>query len=419
MTFAHLSHTRHAALALVATLALPLACESDDTGDDGGDDAASMLPDGCDFFVEPSDDDQTAVQEALIEVETGQTVCLGAGSFGFTRQLTLEADGVTLKGEGADATILDFSGQISGGNGIAISGNDVTITALQVKNTPGDGVRADQVENISFIDMEIAWDAVESTDNGAYGLYPVQSNGVLIQGCSVHGARDAGIYVGQSTNVLVEDSEAYGNVAGIEVENTTDSQVRRNHAYDNTAGVLVFNLPGLDVKDGKRANVWDNLIENNNTPNFGEAGTVVAMVPPGVGVLVLAADHNEIANNQIRGNDSTGVAVILYTDSLFPPPNDAEFDIYAEGNWIHDNTFEGNGESPDELVQLLTMTPAPSPDIIVDGCSDPAKDGADLANCISGNGAATYMAVDLCTQLGGPVTDPAEATCEYAALPRD
>lgn len=428
MSLAHSRRSLPPTWAIAPLLLLALGCPADDgddagdeMGEDAGDDAAN-LPEGCDALVEPGSDDQTAVQEAFIDAVAGQeghTVCLGAGNFVFTRQLTLDADGVTVKGDSAATTVLDFSGQISGGNGISITGDDVTFTGLTVKNTPGDGIRADQVQNISFIDVTVAWDAEASTENGAYGLYPVQSGGVLIRNCVVYGARDAGIYVGQSTNIVVEDSEAYGNVAGIEIENSTDAQVRRNHAHDNTAGILVFNLPGLDVKDGKRANVYDNIVENNNVPNFGEAGTVVAMVPPGVGVLVLAADDNEIANNMIRGNASVGVGIILYTDSLFPPPNDDAFDIYAQGNFIHDNTFEGNGEAPDELVQLLTGSAIPSPDILFDGCGDPELMGAEEANCIGDNGGATFMSVDLCGQVGMPSTDPATATCEHTPLPRD
>ena len=106
------------------------------------------------------------------------------------------------------------------------------------------------------------WSAAASPDNGAYGLYPIGSHGVRIERCVVYGARDAGIYVGQSTNALVVDSEAYGNVAGIEIENTTDVEVRDNAVHDNTAGILVFNLPNLPVQDGKRAKVHENRVEN-------------------------------------------------------------------------------------------------------------------------------------------------------------
>ncbi|MCA9705239.1 MAG: right-handed parallel beta-helix repeat-containing protein [Myxococcales bacterium] len=429
-----ISTAPRAAWLLVGALALGSGCGDDGggtgSGDTGSGDStstggadgttAAQLPEGCDFWVEPGDDDQTAVQEAFIDVQTGQTVCLGPGTFSFTRQLSLDADGVTVRGDGRETTVLDFSGQISGGNGMLITGNDVTVESLRVLDTPGDGIRADNVDNVAFVGMDVVWQAQQSLDAGAYGLYPVQSNGVTIRDCLVEGARDAGIYVGQSTRIVVEDSEARGNVAGIEIENSTDAIVRRNHSHDNTAGILVFNLPGLDIGDGKRANVYDNVVENNNVPNFGEPGTVVALVPPGIGVLVLAADHNEIWRNELRGNDSAAVVLLAYVDDLFAPPDDPDFDISAEGNWVHDNTLEGNGTDPDELILAVTNLANPSPDILFDGCFDAAKDNGDgsLSNCVSGMDDATFMAIDLCNQ-GMPETTADNYTCQQPALPTE
>jgi hypothetical protein len=154
--------------------------------------------------------------------------------------------------------------------------------------------------------------------------------------------------------------------------------------------------------------------------NFAEAGTVVAMVPAGVGMLVLAADQTEIADNEIRGNDSVGIAVIAYVDDLFPAPEDPEFDIYAEGNFIHDNTFENNGAMPADLILLATGNMTPGPDVLLDGCFDPAKDNTDgsLTNCLSSQDGAAFVSADLCGQ-SMIVTDPAEFTCEHEPLPRE
>ena len=412
-------------LSLALAVGLPACADDGEDGDaaneedDGGDDAAT-LPDGCDFYVQPSDDDQTALQEAFIEAETDQVVCISEGTFSFTRQLTLDAVGVTVRGEGAELSILEFAEQNSGGNGILVTGDNTTFEDLQVKNTPGDGIRADNVDGISFIRTNVMWDASESLENGAYGLYPVQSSNVLIQDSLVVGARDAGVYVGQSNQIVVEDSEAYGNVAGFEVENSTDAQVRRNHAHDNTAGVLVFNLPGLDIKDGRRTNVFDNVIENNNVDNFGEPGTIVADVPPGIGVLILAADETEVGDNMIRGNRSVGVAMIAYVSLLFGEPMDDEFDIYSQGNWVHDNTFENNATDPDPLILTVTTSPE-SYDILFDGCVDAEADntGGVLDNCISNIGDATFLRADVCNTQGGVTTDTTQSTCEKTPLPRD
>lgn len=413
-----------AVMAIAATTAC--AEDSDDSTDDAADDGADDgdLPEGCDAFVAPSEDDQTALATALVELEDGQTLCLAEGEFSPTRQLLLSQNAVTIKGEGPDRTILDFSGLEAGGgaNGILIKGNDVTITDLQVKNTPGDGVRADQVDNIAFVRVHVIWDAMHSLDNGAYGLYPVQSNGVLIQESMVVGARDAGIYVGQSTQIIVEDSEAHDNVAGIEIENSTDAIVRNCNAHDNTAGILVFNLPGLDVKDGKRANVYDNTVTNNNVTNFADPGTIVGKVPPGVGILVLAADDNEIHRNTVSDNKSLGITMIAYADiGLFPSYDDPEYDIYSEGNWIHDNTFSNNGTMPDDLIVALLEGTTPGPDIVLDGCFDEAKNNDDgaLTNCVSGQDDATFLQADLCGQQDMVTPELGASACMHTPLPTE
>ncbi|MFP6686631.1 MAG: parallel beta-helix domain-containing protein, partial [Polyangiaceae bacterium] len=282
---------------LSALLFCVSGCSGEDVKVPGSD-----LPAGCDVLLEPSDDDQSTLQAAVIEAEENATVCLSAGVFSLQTELAIDRDGLTLRGMGPDVSILDFSGQDVGANGINIRSDHVTIRELTVSETPGDGIRATDVDDIRFIETHIIWAAPSSTDNGAYGVYPVGCNGVLVDGCRVVGSRDAGIYVGQSTNVLVQNNDLYGNVGGIEIENTSDAEVTKNHCHDNTSGILIFNLPDLPILDGKRTKVHDNVVENNNLPNFADAGTIVAMVPAGSGFIVLASDSNEIHNNVIKNN---------------------------------------------------------------------------------------------------------------------
>src|SRR5207253_9240364 len=141
--------------------------------------------------------------------------------------------------------------------------------------------------------------------------------GVRIERCLVEGARDAGIYVGQSRHVLVADSEARGNVAGIELENTSLAEVRGCYAHDNSSGILVFNLPDLPVQGGKDDDGHDNLVENNNLANFAAKGTIVSKVPPGSGMILLAASENELHHNDVRGNHTTGIVIVSYIEALF------------------------------------------------------------------------------------------------------
>ncbi|MEM6293875.1 MAG: parallel beta-helix domain-containing protein [Myxococcota bacterium] len=422
----------------IAAVLLPVAlcttaCDSDDpsgTGDtegsgdtDGADESTGVanLPDGCNYYVEaPSETAQDELITALVDVQPMETVCVGPGTFTITRQLTITADDVTLRGAGQDDTVFDFSNQNSGGNGILIEGDRTTIDSLTVVETPGDGIRANDVDGVRFLNVTVGWAAEADETNGAYALYPVQSENVIIDGCVVYGAADAGVYLGQSGKSLIENSEAYGNVIGIEVENSTDVVVRNNNAHDNTNGILVITLPGLDILDGKRANVYDNIVENNNLVNFGDPGTTVGLIPPGVGVLLVATDTNEIWNNTITGNKSAAVAMIGFLDSLFGAANDPDFDIYSEGNNIHSNTISGNAEDPDQLVLVLNGNAAPGPEIIVGGCFDPEKDQSDeaLANCFAVEESQFFNA-DACQQNGGTNTDIAPYTCTQPALPTD
>ena len=429
-----------AQLLVIPVLALALAaapgCDGggDGSGGSGGDGGGtggtggaggatgSTTAANCSTTLSPGATDQSTVQTALIEAKEGDVICFAEGTFKFDTELSLDVDGVTLLGAGRDKTTWDFSGQDVGANGMLIKSDNVTVTEVTVKNTPGDGIRADAVTGISFLNMDVIWDADASDTNGAYGLYPVSSDQVLIDGCTVKGARDAGIYVGQSTNIIVSNSEAYGNVAGIEIENSTDAEVMNNKAHDNTAGILIFNLPGLPVLDGKRSKVHDNVVENNNEGNFGVAGTTVAKVPYGIGIMLLATDDNEVHNNEVNGNRSVGILTVSYLEVLFGAPNDPNFNEFPEGNYIHDNTFSGNGESPHPLVSGAAGGASPIPDIVWDGCTDPtAVDDGMLTNCLNGNKAgaadATYANADLCGMPSTIDTDVSKVTCEYASLP--
>jgi parallel beta-helix repeat protein len=272
---------------------------------------------------------------------------------------------------------------------------------------------------VTFRDVTVRWSAGSVTANGAYGLYPVSSSDVLIEDCDVSGASDAGIYVGQSTDVIVRNNRAHGNVAGIEIENTTNAEVYGNHAYDNAGGILVFNLPVLPVK-GQRALVHDNDIDANNHPNFAEAGTVVADVPPGTGLMIMSKDVVEARNNDIHDNVSTGVLIISYlaVNSTFEDP---EYDAYPETIYLHDNTFTNNGADPqgllDQVAAIAGVTALEQ--ILWDGFYDVAKVNTDgsLSICLENNGGASFRNLVLPSNMVGTNTDPSPHACAQPLLP--
>ncbi len=183
---------------------------------------------------------------------------------------------------------------------------------------------------------------------------------------------------------------------------------------------MLFNLPSLPVQGGARANVYGNTIENNDLANFAEAGTTVSSVPRGTGMLLLATDDNEVHDNTITGNDSVGILILSWLEDFLGAANDPSFDPYPQGNWFHDSTFADNGTDPDLILDVLVDVD-PVPDIVWDGCADPALPGDDeaLVNCLSGEGASSYMDVDLCSETPVASQDTAPVTCEHAPLPTE
>ena len=124
----------------------------------------------------------------------------------------------------------------------------------------------------------------------------------------------------------MRNCQAYENVAGIEIENSINTEVYSNESYQNTGGILVFDLPNLKQKRGGNCKAYGNIIRENNQANFAPKGNIVAKVPQGTGILLLAANNVEIYGNKVINNRTTPTGVISYyitenpiMDSLYYP----------------------------------------------------------------------------------------------------
>lgn len=292
--------------------------------------------------VTPGEGAQTRLQEALILAEPGDVVELGAGRFVLTDGLSLDVKGVTLRGAGMEATVLDFSGQKGSGEGLLVTSDDVTLRDFAVENTKGDGIKSKGADNIVYYRVRVTWTGGALTTNGAYGIYPVESTGVLIDGCKVSGASDAGIYVGQSKDITVRYSLAEYNVAGIEIENSRNAIVHGNLTTRNTGGILVFDLPNLPVMGGGNTVVENNLVIDNDTPNFAPKGNIVAGVPRGTGVMVMANETVVVRGNTLANNPTAQIMVLAYPNAF----DDPRYNPLPRRIVIGANTIIGGGNDP-------------------------------------------------------------------------
>ncbi|HET7291531.1 MAG TPA: parallel beta-helix domain-containing protein [Vicinamibacteria bacterium] len=346
---------------------------------------------------------QAQLQERLIKAASGETIEIPAGRFEMTRTLTLTGKtGVTLRGAGMDRTILSFAGQASGAEGVKVEADAVTIEGLTIQDARGDALKVERSDGVTIRDVKAEWTRGPHRDNGAYGLYPVQCSDVLIEGSVSIGASDAGIYVGQSSRVVVRRSRAERNVAGFELENTRSAELHDNVAVGNTGGILVFDLPDLPVQGGRDIRVHRNTVRDNNEPNFAPSGNIVAKVPTGTGVMIMANDAVEVFDNTIEDHRTMNLAVVSYyvTEERI---KDARYDPLPEAVYVHDNRFARGGYDPvggaalqskKVILALRLKLGTPFPDLLWDGVVRDGLTARDARICFRRNGAAAFANLD-------------------------
>ncbi|SDC47942.1 parallel beta-helix domain-containing protein [Niabella drilacis] len=289
--------------------------------------------------------DEAKVLEALLTIKDSTSILLKAGSYTFDNLSIVKAKQVLLKGEGKDRTILDFSAQSQGGEGLRIT--DVagfTISDMTIRDSKGDLLKINKSRDIVVRELNAIWKTSDST-SGGYAIYPVLCKNVLVENCYAEGASDAGIYIGQSDSAVVRQCKAAKNVAGCEIENTTHAAVYNNEFYDNTAGFLVFDLPGLSQRGG-HVKAYDNYLHDNNRINFAKAGSFgtswgVGNAAPGSGVIILATSNVELYRNRIINNNSSAITIASgFAVGETPDKINDQYFPVAQNIKIYENTLE-------------------------------------------------------------------------------
>ena len=329
---------------------------------------------------------ESDISSAFVNAKPNSTISFAAGTYKFTNSLNLaHVAGVTIKGASSDyvatdhVTVLDFSTVTGSGEGIVADTTDsLLFVDFIARDTKGNGIKVINSNGVTWRGVRTIWTNIDGHTHGAYGLYPVQSQNVLIENCEVAGAADAGIYVGQSDKIIVRFNDVHDNVAGIEIENSSHADVHDNQSRGNVGGILVFNMPDLAINEGGWNHVYNNTIYLNDRVNFAKRGSSVARVPGGTGAFVLAGHDIEIDHNTFTGNDAAAFSIVSYLITGDPriagcagsAPLD---DGYCAKMWparvyVHDNAFSGNGGNP------VTALPADCPDPLA---SSPAADCPD------------------------------------------
>ena len=383
---------------------------------------------------------ETEILEAFILAKDSATIELSEGHFLFSQSLSMDGKKhITIRGKGMDKTVLSFKGQTKGAEGILITNcNYLTIKDLTIEDAVGDNLKISESKNVTIRNVRTAWTGAISTQNGAYGIYPVLTKNLLIEGCEAIGASDAGIYVGQSKNVVVRNNRAFYNVAGIESENSTGVEIYENDIYENTSGLLIFNLPKLTLY-GKNITAYNNRIYNNNIENFGVKGSIISGVPKGTGVIIMATQDVNFYNNTIEDHVTNNLSVVSYL--VFAAEEEAEaiinqsiqdrgiravetdyesdtaYNPYPGNASIHNNIFKNKFWFPTLSNEygwlMLFKNKATIPDVVYDGI---LPDGASLQDdehkiCIGDNGTFNFVFMDAAHDFDAFSNDVSPYTC--------
>ena len=347
--------------------------------------------------IGPSGNSQEQLQEALILAKPGDTINLQEGFYQFEDGLSLDIDNVKIIGAGMDKTVLSFADQKSGAQGLLVTSDKVILKDFAIEDAKGDALKVIGANGIYMVNIRTEWTGGPKSTNGAYGLYPVESKDVLIDGCIAIGASDAGIYVGQSENIIVRNSRAHYNVAGIEIENSYYADVYDNIASHNTGGILVFDLPDLPQQGGHHVRVFRNKAFDNDTDNFAPEGNIVGEVPRGTGIIIQANSDVEVFDNDISGNGTVNLSIVTYSaetedENYYPHPKSIQ---------VHGNRFGDGGFDPDvdkAIAGILyELSEGNMPDIFWDGIlplsqmifGQPEEEKLVLSN----NGEASFLAL--------------------------
>jgi parallel beta-helix repeat protein len=388
---------------------------------------------------EAPEDIQKHLQEQLIGAKPGAIVEIPEGKFHFDHTLSLTVDRVTLRGKGMDKTVLSFAGQKEGAQGLLVKANEFTIGDIGIEDSAGDALTIQGGTNIIVRRVRAEWTRGPNPGNGPYAIYTVECKDLLVEESVAKGAADAGIYVGQSENVIIRENRSEYNVDGYEIENSENVDAYNNIATHNTGGMGVFNLPNLPRQGGKHVRVFNNQIVDNNTPNFApESLGPIHGLPTGTGIYVMAIRDVEVFGNKIQNNNSMNVFLIHYktgvgdsvqetasspiTQQIFAP-EDKRYYPFLQQIYLHDNDISGGGKSPDGRIAVMkamaTALGGSLPDILYDGMIDPAwtKKGANPGNiCLANNGAASFLNFDAAGSMKHPVRDAKNYMCTLPPL---
>lgn len=266
--------------------------------------------------------------------------------------------------------------------------NGLEIKGFTVQGFSNNGIKLAHVKNFNIENNT-------SINNEENGIWPTLSANGQVKRNVAYGAKDSAMWIEASQNVRVIENELYLSPTGLEVTISKNVTMENNHIHDNTVGIGLYHpsaagLPQENWPQGPYGNwqVSRNYVHDNNVKNTAEGGEV-ALLPPGLGILILGVDRVEVEGNRIENNDFVGIGMVDWCVALGDPGCQATAlppgfeDTALDYNEIEGNRFAGNHTGEDLVLGPGIVLPAS--DILYLGADffGPLPPGTH--NCQSGN----------------------------------
>lgn len=340
---------------------------------------------------------------------------VAAGRHLLDRTLALAGTGVTLSGAGAELSILSFKGHAQA-QGVRVQGSGVTVANLAIEDS-GAAALTIRGSQVVVRGVRASWSGGPQARNGAYGIHVQGAHDVLIEDSAAYSASGAGIYVQESRSVIVRRCHAEQNVAGIALTDVVDADVSDSLATGNSTGIVVATL---SPQPSHAVRLFANKIQQNNLGNFAAAGTPLARLPSGAGILLNAARDVEVFDNDVSGNQTANL--LIAADFFAADHGTAQHALLPGAIFVYGNRFSGGGNAPFsaplKAVLLAKFAAAGHlPDILWDGFAVPADGGSPPGRICIKNDKATVLNADAPHGYRNPDDSLAPFDCTLPKLP--
>jgi len=313
--------------------------------------------DSHEIFVHPGESIQAAVDRA----RPGDTVKVLAGTY--NQQVNITTDDITLKGEGADDTVIMPPSSGGAKSGTAVAGNcdaaegqtgicvaippiseggtvngvveGVTVKSLSVTGFAGAGLFLFGTDGAKVED-------VQAQSDGFYGIFFDSSTNGVVRHNTTSGNNEAGIYYGDSpdADAWITDNTSRNNLgSGIFFRDSKEGHIGGNKVQGNCEGIFVLNTGyGQGLANTSDVTVSDNDADKNNAGCVGREGRPSLS---GMGILVAGASNTTVVDNSVEGNNAgtnatLGTAGVILFSTTFLGGTD------ESNNSVSDNHLDDN-----------------------------------------------------------------------------